>query len=97
MLQVGDGLDLAEEPLGADHGREVGAQDLDGDLALVAEVAREIDGGHAALAELALDAVAVGEDRAEALNGVGQAELSARDGRRVEAPCMKLGAVFGVG
>ena len=41
-------------------------QDLDGDLAAVLEVLGEVDGGHAALAELALEAVAVGEGRGEA-------------------------------
>ena len=61
MLQMGDGLDLAQEPLGADHGRELGPQHLDGDLAVVLEVVREIDRGHAALPQLALDPVAVGE------------------------------------
>jgi hypothetical protein len=72
MLEVGDGLDLAQEALGADDGGEVGTQDLDGDLAVVAEVLGEVDGRHAALAELALDAVAVGENGPEALDGVGQ-------------------------
>ena len=61
MLQRRDGLDLAEEPLGADHRGQLGPQHLDGDLAAVLEVVREIDGGHAALAQLALDAVAVGQ------------------------------------
>ena len=65
MLQVGGGPDLAEEPLGADHGGELGAHELDGDLAVVPEVLREVDGRHAAGAELALDAVAVGQCRGE--------------------------------
>ncbi len=34
-------------------------QDLDGDPAAVLQVFGEVDGGHAALAELALEAVAV--------------------------------------
>ena len=38
MLEVGDGADLAEEPLGADHGGELGPEDLDGDLAVVPEI-----------------------------------------------------------
>ena len=41
--------------------RELGVEDLDGDLAAVLQVLGEVDGGHAALAELALDAVAVAE------------------------------------
>ena len=63
MLQVGGGLDLAQESLGADHGGELGAQHLDRDLAVVLEVVGEVDRGHAARAELALDAVAVGQGR----------------------------------
>ena len=70
MLQVGGGLDLAEEPLGADHGGELGPQHLDRDLAVVLEVLGEVDGGHAALAELALDAVAVGQRGGEAGSGL---------------------------
>ncbi len=58
VLQVGDGLDLAQKPFGADDGGEVGAEHLDGDLAVVLEVVREVDGGHAAGAELALDPIA---------------------------------------
>ena len=54
-------LHFREEALGAERGGELGAQDLDGDVAIVLEVVREIDGGHAARAELALDAVAVGQ------------------------------------
>jgi hypothetical protein len=59
-------LDLAQETLGADHGGQFGAEDLDGDAAVVLQVVGEVDGGHAAGAELALEAVAVGQ-------GVGQA------------------------
>ena len=70
MLQIGGGLDLGQEPLGTDHGRELGAQHLDGDLTVVLDVVGEIDGGHAARAELALDPVAVGEGGCEARGGV---------------------------
>ena len=65
MLQVRRRLDLGEEPLGAECRGEIGVQHLDRDLAVVLEVVREVDRGHAARAELALDAVAVGEGRAE--------------------------------
>ena len=40
-------------------------QDLDRDVAGVAEVVREVDRRHAALPELALDAVAVGQRLAQ--------------------------------
>ena len=65
MLQVGGVLDLAEEALGAEDGRELGAEDLEGDLAVVLQVVGAVDGGHAAAAELALDRVAVGEGSAQ--------------------------------
>ena len=71
VLQGGDGLDLAEEPLGPDDGGELGAQDLDRDFAVVAEVLGQVDGGHAALAELPLDAVAVGEEALQAGHRLG--------------------------
>ena len=74
MLEVGGDLDLGEEALAADDGDELGVQDLDGDLAAVLQVVGEIDGGHAALAELALDAVAVGEGGGEAGYRVGQVD-----------------------
>jgi hypothetical protein len=53
-------LDLGEEPVGSDDGRQLRAQDLDRDLAVVLEVLRQIHRGHAALPELALDLVAAG-------------------------------------
>ena len=56
-----------QEPLGADDRGELGAQHLERDLAVVAQVVREVDGGHAARPELALDAVAVGQRRGQAL------------------------------
>ena len=67
MAEVGGGLDLAEEALGAERRRQLGPQHLDGDLAVVLEVLGEIDRGHAALAELALDAVAIAEGLGEAV------------------------------
>ena len=61
--------DLAQEPLGAEDGGQVGAQHLERDLAVVLQVAREVDGRHAARADLALDRVALGEGGAQALSG----------------------------
>jgi hypothetical protein len=40
-------------------------QHLDGDVAIVLEVVREIHGGHAALAEFAFHSVSVGQARPE--------------------------------
>ena len=57
MLQGSDGLDLAKKAFGANDGGQLGPEHLDRDFAGVLEVLREIDRGHAALPELALDAV----------------------------------------
>src|SRR3954452_21245139 len=61
MLEAGGDLDFLEEPLGADHRRELGVEHLDGDLPVVARIRREEDGRHSAAAELALDRIAVGQ------------------------------------
>ena len=79
MLEIGGELDLLEESLGPDDCRQFRMDDLDCDLAAMAEVFGEVDGGHAALSELALDAVAVGEGGGEGSEGVGQA-LARGDG-----------------
>ena len=81
VLQRRDGLDLTQEALGADDGGQLGTQHLDGHLAPVLEVLGEVDRGHAALAQLALEAVAVGDQGLQPVNGVGQMGLSARDDR----------------
>ena len=66
VLEAGGGLDLGEEALAADDGTQFGVEDLDGDLAGVLQVLGEVDGSHAALAQLALEVVAVAEGRGEA-------------------------------
>ena len=53
--------DLVEESLGADRRGEVGSHHLQGDEAVVTEVAGEVHRRHAPLPELALDGVAAGE------------------------------------
>ena len=57
---------------GPSDGGELGAQDLEGDRPIVPEVAGEIDGGHAAASELALEAIAVGQGGREELGHLGQ-------------------------
>jgi hypothetical protein len=59
-------LDLAQEAVGPDSCRQIGVQDLEGDLAMVFEVLGQIDPGHPAHADLPLDRVAVGQCRLEA-------------------------------
>jgi hypothetical protein len=59
VLQLRRQLDLAQESIGAEGGREVGAQHLDRHLPVVLEVLREIHRPHAAASQLPLQAVAV--------------------------------------
>ena len=69
MLEGGGEADLAHEPVG--EGDQLAADDLEGDGPAVPEVAGEVDGGHAAPAELALDAVAAFEIALEGEGEVG--------------------------
>ena len=65
MRQTRGHLDLAQKPLAAERGCEVCVECLEGDVAAVFYVVREIHRRHAANAELTLDAVAVSESAAE--------------------------------
>ena len=76
MLEVGGGLDLAQEALGADDGGQFGPEHLDGDLAVVLEVLGQVDGGHAALPELPLEAVAIRQGFGQAGEDVGHRDLA---------------------
>ena len=62
MLQPGGDLDLEQESLRADGGGELGVEHLEGDRPVVAEIVSQVDRGHAATAQLALEAVAIGQD-----------------------------------
>jgi hypothetical protein len=57
MLQVRRRADLCEEPFAAEYRGEFRAEQFQRDQPVVSDVAREEDQGHAAGAELALDAV----------------------------------------
>lgn len=61
VLEAGGDPDLVQEALGAQRSREFRAEHLESNLPLMAAVVREVDGGHAAPAELTLDSVTVGE------------------------------------
>src|SRR5207253_1359692 len=50
-----------EKAFAAECCAQVGVQHLDGDVSLVLEIVREVDGGHAARADLALQPVAISE------------------------------------
>jgi hypothetical protein len=53
--------DLAGEPVGTEHGAELGSKDLDRHLAPMAAVVGQVDRGHAPVAELTEDGVVVCE------------------------------------
>jgi hypothetical protein len=67
MLEIGDDPDLTEESLGTQRGGELGAEDLERDLALVAQVAGEVDGGHAALSQLTLELITISQGCAQSI------------------------------
>ena len=73
VLQLGRDADLAQESLGAHGRRDVGIQHLDGHLALVAAVPRQIHVRHAATAQLPLDDVAVAEGLLDVVEEIGHA------------------------
>ena len=72
VLQPGYRLDLAQKAVGAERGRQLGMEHLQGDRPLVLEVAGEVDGGHAAPTELSLDLVAVTKGGPKASSGIVQ-------------------------
>jgi hypothetical protein len=65
VIQAGGELDFAEEPVGAEHGRQLGMQHLDRHPPLVLQVLRQVHRGHAPAAQLTLDGVAISQGGAE--------------------------------
>ena len=80
VSQLRGDSDFVQESLGADRRGEVGAHHLEGDEAIVAQVAGEVDGRHAALPELALDGIAAGQCVLDLIDGVRQSLDSAMRG-----------------
>ena len=76
MIEFGGEVDLGEKPSPAQHGGQLRAEHLERDVAVVLEVVGQVDRGHAALAELVVEPVAV-------LKGGGQA-------RRTQVPQDRL-------
>ena len=69
MHQPGGDPDLTQKALGAERASELRVQHLERDRAVVLEVVREVDRGHPAAAELALEAITVSEMCPECLQG----------------------------
>jgi len=67
MVQPGGDLDLAQEPVGAQRLRQLGPEHLYRHLAVVSQVLGQIHRRHAPLAQLPLEAVAVGQGAGQAI------------------------------
>ncbi len=67
MLQGRFDLNFAQEPLGADGGGELRAQNFERYVTVVMEVAGEVDTGHPPPSESALDRIAAQEGRLKAI------------------------------
>ncbi len=83
MLEPGGELDLAEEPVGTQGRRQLWVEHLEGDRPVVAQIVGEVNHGHAAAAELALDAVLVGKGNLEASQHIRQGRSGERKGPNV--------------
>ena len=68
VLEPGGELDFPLEPLGAHRRREFRMEHLEGDRAVVLDIARQKHGRHATAPELAFDLVATREGRPQAFN-----------------------------
>jgi len=66
MLQCCRGLDLHDEPIRAEHCGKFWFENFNRDFAIVLDVVRQVDGRHAARAELTFDLVSVAENCGEA-------------------------------
>jgi hypothetical protein len=71
---------LAEETLGADRGCQLRPKHFERHLPFVLQVAGEVDHGHAAAAEFALDVVTIGETGFQPVESVGHYELRCIEG-----------------
>jgi hypothetical protein len=75
VVELGGELDFTEKPVSAEHGGQLRAQDLERDVPVKLEIVREVDGGHAALTQLTVEAVAIGERSPERVQGSHEAAL----------------------
>ena len=68
-------------------------EDLDGDVAIVADIVREIDGCHAAGSELAVDAIAIGKGGGQSReNVVVRHEAGPKERKSGSAASIEVGA-----
>jgi hypothetical protein len=67
MVELGGNADFPQESLASQDGREFGPHDLYCDIAVMLEVVRQVDRGHATLAQLPFDCVSIGQGRLQTL------------------------------
>jgi hypothetical protein len=61
MLEPRSRANLGEETLAAECGAKVRMKHFHGDVAVVLEIVRDVDGRHAALAQLAVYSISIGQ------------------------------------
>jgi hypothetical protein len=61
MVELGRNPDLPQKPFGAQLGRDLLPEDLDGDRTIVPDVLGQVDGRHPPTPDLTLEHVAVAE------------------------------------
>jgi hypothetical protein len=76
MLQPRGHPDLALEPVGSHRSAELGMEHLECDWTVLLEIVRQIDGRHAASAELLLDPVPIRQAALQLLEPVYHSDLS---------------------
>jgi hypothetical protein len=67
MFEAGGELDLAQEPLAADRGDQLGLEDLDRHLAVELPVLGQIDRRHPTTTRFPLDPITIGEGGLQAI------------------------------
>jgi len=82
MLEASDDLDLLQEPLGTECGRQLWMQDLESDLPVVLEVLCEEHHSHAATTYFTLNGVAIAKCSGETFQQVRHKSLLRERGVR---------------
>jgi hypothetical protein len=82
VIEARDGLDLVQEPLGAEAGSKLRVKDLDGDLSAMLQVLGEKDRSHAATPDLGLDGVTIRQRGCETSLEVGHRRFLKNEGVR---------------
>jgi hypothetical protein len=70
VLELRDDADLAQEPLGAERVGEFRPQQLDRNMPVMLDIARQVHRGHATHTELPFDVIAATKDGSEVLESI---------------------------